>query len=359
MFAMIFLPAFSNHQKVLWFLLWFLVAPVLKGQVLWGKLKVGMTQREITSTEPGVIPVTEMKRMPTGLVAKLRLPEVPVAGIKGSADFYFKDDALQQVTITFTEQDTFDLAHQQFEELKKHLQAEWKTDPSMKSQRGNVNVEMAAWETDEKIITLFLIGALTKPQLTLHYQSRAFMREVAARPPGPRPMPVPRLTEETQQKAEHGDADAQMQVAIFHLSSGQNQTEAIRWLRKAAEQNHVKAQALLGASYVQGNGVAKDTAEGIQWLQKAGDAGDAQAQNALGFCYASGQGVEVNQAVALKWYAKAAEQRDPQAQFNLGDCYRLGLGVEVDLEEAVKWYRRAAAANYPPALKMLQDLNRK
>ena len=49
--------------------------------------------------------------------------------------------------------------------------------------------------------------------------------------------------------------------------------EAIRWFRKAADQEYPKAEFNLGQMYHQGEGVIKDYAEARRWLQKAADQG--------------------------------------------------------------------------------------
>ena len=70
-----------------------------------------------------------------------------------------------------------------------------------------------------------------------------------------------------------------------------------------------------------GQGVAKDEVEAVKWYRKAAEQNDAEAQNNLGLCYANGQGVAKDEVEAVKWYRKAAEQNYAEAQYNLGLCY--------------------------------------
>ena len=128
-----------------------------------------------------------------------------------------------------------------------------------------------------------------------------------------------------------------------------DEVEAVKWYRKAAKQNYAPAQGLLGASYAYGHGVAEDYPEAVKWYRKAAEQNDAGAQHSLGNCYANGQGVAKNQAEAVKWYRKAAEQNFASAQGSLGTCYADGQGVEKNEAEAVKWYRKAAEQNLPAA----------
>ena len=47
----------------------------------------------------------------------------------------------------------------------------------------------------------------------------------------------------------------------------------------------------LGAAYYGGQGVAQDYAEAVKWYRKAAEQNDAGAQYNLGVCYANGDGV--------------------------------------------------------------------
>jgi TPR repeat protein len=121
-----------------------------------------------------------------------------------------------------------------------------------------------------------------------------------------------------------------------------NLEEAVKWYRKAAEQENIQAQYYLGLCYANGEGVAKDPTEAVKWYRKAAEQGLAEAQCYLGGCYANGYGVSKDFTEAVKWFRKAAEQGLAEAQFNLGGCYANGYGVSKDFTEAVKWYRKAA-----------------
>jgi hypothetical protein len=115
----------------------------------------------------------------------------------------------------------------------------------------------------------------------------------------------------------------------------------------------------LGLNYSQGRGVAKDYSEAVKWWRKAAEQNDAKAQYNLGTCYATGQGVEEDVVEAVKWWRKAAEQNHAEAQYNLGVCYANGQGVAKDQVEAVVWYRKAAEQNYEPAKKTMTELERR
>ena len=84
----------------------------------------------------------------------------------------------------------------------------------------------------------------------------------------------------------------------------------------------------------------KGNSEAIKLLRRKADQGNASAQFKLGFAYANGEGVPQNHAEAVKWYRKAAEQEHAGAQNNLAVRYDRGEGVPQNYAEAVKWYRK-------------------
>jgi S1-C subfamily serine protease len=89
--------------------------------------------------------------------------------------------------------------------------------------------------------------------------------------------------------------------------------------------------------------------EAVKWFRKAAEQNDARAQLNLGFRYADGQGVAKDEVEAVKWFRKAAEQNDASAQFILGLRYYNGQGVAKDYVEAYKWNLLAAARSHEKA----------
>ncbi|MFO7642063.1 MAG: serine/threonine-protein kinase, partial [Candidatus Competibacteraceae bacterium] len=90
-------------------------------------------------------------------------------------------------------------------------------------------------------------------------------------------------------------------------------------------------------------GVAQDDAEAVRWYRRAAEQGDAEAQANLGWMYLQGRGVAQDHAEAVRWYRQAAEQGFSKAQFNLGWMYAEDRGVAQDYAEAARWFRQAAA----------------
>ena len=118
--------------------------------------------------------------------------------------------------------------------------------------------------------------------------------------------------------------------------------EAVKWVRKAAEQGFARAQYDLGLMYEFGTGVERSNEKAAEWYLKAAEQGYARAQFWLGYMYEYGTGVEQSYEKAAEWVQKAADQGYADAQYNLGDRYRDGRGVEESFEKAAEWVQKAA-----------------
>src|SRR6266853_1450322 len=132
---------------------------------------------------------------------------------------------------------------------------------------------------------------------------------------------------------------------VFQLPAQQNEADrkVLAEIRAGADKGDAKAQYELGRAFFSGTlGVAKDEAEAVKWFRKAAEQNVADAQFSLGVCYANGRGVTKDDAEAVKWFRKAAEQNFADAQYNLGVCYDSGEGVAKDEVEAYKWWLLAA-----------------
>ncbi|MCC5786383.1 MAG: SEL1-like repeat protein [Phycisphaerales bacterium] len=147
-------------------------------------------------------------------------------------------------------------------------------------------------------------------------------------------------------RAEAGDLRAMSGVGVMLMYGRgvrENEVEAVRWFRKAADEGDAEGQAGLGWMYALGVGVLKDETEAAKWFRKAAEQGFAVAQNALGWMYENGHGVHRDEAEAARWYRKSAEQGYSVAQRSLGLMYAYGRGgLPRDQSEAVRWYRKAA-----------------
>ena len=78
-----------------------------------------------------------------------------------------------------------------------------------------------------------------------------------------------------------------------------------------------------GVMYANGLRVAEDDAEAVRWFRMAAEQGHAPAQHNLGLMYTEGEGVPEDDAEAVHWYGLAAEQEYAPAQGTLGVMYDL------------------------------------
>ena len=114
--------------------------------------------------------------------------------------------------------------------------------------------------------------------------------------------------------------------------------------RRFAEEGDAEAQYLLGNIYGgSGEGVPRDDGQAVKWYRRAAEQDHYFASYQLGFMYQYGEGVPQNDAEAVKWYRKAAEQGYDTAQSVLGDMYAEGRGVPQNQVQAYAWFNVAAA----------------
>ena len=161
-------------------------------------------------------------------------------------------------------------------------------------------------------------------------------------------------------KAEQGEAHSQCELGLAFYSgqfgAAANDVEAVKWFRKAAEQNDPAAQSNLGVCYANGQGVEKDDAEAVKFYREAAERNNAPAQYNLGNTYFRGQGVETDEVEGAKWLRKAAEQNFADAQYKFALCLEFGRGLPKDDVEACRWYLLASGHGVSQAKRNLAML---
>lgn len=126
-----------------------------------------------------------------------------------------------------------------------------------------------------------------------------------------------------------------------------NGREAEKWLRRAAEQGHAKAKALLNSARTAAPAVKTVTKQNLpEWCQRAEDGDpEAQYQVAVYFRKASGSGAKED---VRRYLAQAAEQGHPKA------CLVLGKDLlKTDPVQAVQQLRNAADCGLAEASELL------
>lgn len=120
--------------------------------------------------------------------------------------------------------------------------------------------------------------------------------------------------------------------------------------RVRAETGDPEAQYAYGMMLAQGGtGDPSDLAESVKWLEKAAQQGHSRAQYELGLAYKLGRGTLQDYAAAGRWLATAARAGHVGAQYHMGRLHRIGEGVELDLVRAYAWFNRAAAQGHGAA----------
>ncbi len=116
-------------------------------------------------------------------------------------------------------------------------------------------------------------------------------------------------------------------------------------ITKAAERGFALAQDMLGELYCFGTwaeeGSPEDNAEAAKWSRKAAEQGKKVSQENLALMYYLGKkGLPQDYAQAMKWFDRAAEQGSLSAQFKIGEMNYSGHGVRQNFTEAMKAYRK-------------------
>jgi len=147
----------------------------------------------------------------------------------------------------------------------------------------------------------------------------------------------------TRQAAENGEPEAQEALARMYETGvtgalDKDESQALKWRRKAAEGGFTESQRQLGDLYREMPG---HKAESLKWYRLAATQGEFECQMKLGGLLQYTDPLESH-----KWYLKAAERGEVTALYAVARQLSEGP-VELRNEaEAFKWYRRLAQLNY-------------
>lgn len=159
------------------------------------------------------------------------------------------------------------------------------------------------------------------------------------------------------QKAQQGDADAQNEVGVWYYMGinnyPQNDSIAVRWWAKSANQGNVKAVGNLGLCYQTGRGVEQDSLRAVglyttsikrgnralfdkhlEWAEK----GYTFSNVFLGVCYQKGIGTSRDMQQSISHFTVAANNESSDACRELGLIY---MAMKKP-EQAVGFFQKAA-----------------
>lgn len=126
-----------------------------------------------------------------------------------------------------------------------------------------------------------------------------------------------------------------------------------------AEAGDAAAQFIVGTAYLWGQGGKEQSySEAMKWLRKAADQGEKCALYQLGCIYNEGYGVEKDEAEALKWFLKGAEAGHPNSQYMAGFLLSYGETIPRDPKTGVKWIKKAADNGHPLAKEYIKERRR-
>jgi TPR repeat protein len=114
--------------------------------------------------------------------------------------------------------------------------------------------------------------------------------------------------------------------------------QAEKWLRMAANANHVRSMTRLGMLLFRDERSDEDKRESLDWYRRAAELGDSSGMISMGLAYREGRCVPVDEKKAVEWFIKAHEAGARNAADLAGRL--LSYHAESHLE-AVKWLRIA------------------
>ena len=110
--------------------------------------------------------------------------------------------------------------------------------------------------------------------------------------------------------------------------------------------------------HLSGQEINEDYANAVRQLRRLAEQGNRQAQHDLAVMYANGRGVPRDETEANRWYRKAAEQGDASAQSLIGSMYLFGRGAPKDFVQAYLWLNLAARGGDKSAAQIRDGLER-
>ena len=108
-----------------------------------------------------------------------------------------------------------------------------------------------------------------------------------------------------------------------------NKSEALRWIKYAAERENGKAQYEMGKLYFFDNDlVERDDAEAFRWFTKSMNNNYPFATHYVAQCYSTGAGVAEDEKRGFELYLENAKQGIPESMERTALYYKYGIGVQ-------------------------------
>lgn len=161
--------------------------------------------------------------------------------------------------------------------------------------------------------------------------------------------------------------EAQFQCALYYSwgrGLPQDGDNGRQWLATAANNGWAKAEFVLFGLYYRGGRIApncppypQDKTEALKWLRRAAEHGDFRAQSTLGDMLVQGKDMDQNVAGAEKFFRNAASHGYAKAQNDLGYAILHGDIGSMDWVEAAMWCQLAEAHWDDPKTRSVVEAN--
>ena len=154
--------------------------------------------------------------------------------------------------------------------------------------------------------------------------------------------------DEALQAANNGDANAQINVALYYINVIPDNAKFKHWIEKAAAQNHVKALCMIAQLYFIGDyGFPVNKTKALEYARKAASLNNIQAIRIMAETYRDGLcRLSKDDAQATYWFEKGALLGDAYCQEQLGCRYIAGIGVPTNEKEGLYWLQKSAEQKY-------------
>lgn len=160
--------------------------------------------------------------------------------------------------------------------------------------------------------------------------------------------------------AKDGNAPAQCSVGRYYFDKD-NYEEAIPWLQKAVEQDHIRAKVLYSVCLMH---IEKSPEKVYNLMLEAANANDSEAQYIMGWFYEEGHWVRKNRDRAIVWYKKAAENGDEDAKAKLRELgvypslVEVGKELNVGIQTIVDFLKKKGYENFElsPSTELTQNM---
>lgn len=150
----------------------------------------------------------------------------------------------------------------------------------------------------------------------------------------------------------HQRGHALSQYELGNIYRKENPLEAVKFYKLAA-QKLACAQHMLAVLYDTGEGIVQNDGEAFRLYKLAADQGHERAKDSLKAMYEQKRGLPLATAEALKYYQTAAQYGFAYGQYKLGLLYEKGEGVSQDSERAARYILSAAKQGDQEALNYL------